>query len=210
MMLAGVRTMSQEQATRDLVGEPAEHAACWTREEFSRQAEAVSAPLFRLCLALCRSRDDAEDLLQNALVKAFIHRASYRGDAPFLSWLYGIVRNERAETVRMLARRRGLLRGALERFGVLFEDLTASAETSPEDNIIHHENADLVVARVQDLPEPYREVVWMCDIEELSYEDIAAALSIPIGTVKSRHARGRVRLRELLARGGEGNAGPNP
>lgn len=203
MLLTGLSTMAQEQAARELVGEPTAHAACWTREEFSRQAEAVSAPLFRLCLALCRSRDEAEDLLQNALVKAFIHRASYRGDAPFLSWLYGIVRHERAETVRVAARRRGLLRSAIERFGVLFEDLTASTETSPEDDILQSENADLVLTRVQDLPEPYREVVWMCDIEELSYEDIAAALSIPLGTVKSRHARGRVRLRELLGQGGE-------
>ncbi len=161
-------------------------------------AAPLTAPLFRLCLALCHSREEAEDLLQNALVKAFVHRESYRGDAPFLSWLYGIVRNERAELARTAARRRGLVRDAIDRFGLLFDDLTSSVDISPEASVIHAQDADELLALMRELPEAYREVVWMCDVEELSHELVAHALSIPIGTVKSRHARGRARLRVLI------------
>ncbi len=198
ILVTDTHAMAQEHAARELASDRVAPCSCSTREEFSRMAAPLTAPLFRLCLALCNSREEAEDLLQNALVKAFVHREAYRGDAPFLSWLYGIVRNERAETVRTAARRRGLIRNAVERFGLLFEDLVASGHASPESTAIQTQDADEILARVRDLPEAYREVVWMCDVEELSYELVAQALSIPLGTVKSRHARGRARLRTLI------------
>lgn len=198
MLLTDARTLAPEDIAGEVAAGRLERAGAWTREQFSRETAPLTPTLFRLCLALSHSREEAEDLLQNAMVKAFVHRASYRGDAPLLSWLYGIVRNERAESARMAARRRGLLSDAIERFGVLFDDLTSGDMPSPETFAIRGEDADALLAQLRELPEPYREVVWMCDIEELAYEAVADALSIPIGTVKSRHARGRARLRSLV------------
>ena len=59
-------------------------------------------------------------------------------------------------------------------------------------------DTESVLAGVRALPEPYRTVVWLCDIEELSYQEVSEALSLPLGTVKSRHARGHARLRTAM------------
>jgi len=192
------RAMAQERVSTQAAIERVDHSVLLTREDFSRATVPLRPALFRLCMALCRSREEAEDLLQNAMVKAFLHRASFRGEAPLVSWLYSIVRHERAESVRMGARRRGLLRNAFERFGLFLEDLVATPDETPEAIALKDESAEALLDAVRALPEPYREIVWMSDIEELSYEMIASALGIPLGTVKSRHARGRARLRTQL------------
>jgi RNA polymerase sigma-70 factor (ECF subfamily) len=200
-MITAVRLLpieTQEEAVRDIgVSE------VWSREEFQRAVRPLFPPLLRLCRTLADSPEAAEDLLQNALVKAFQHRSSYRAEAPLLGWLYGIVRNEHMDQVRHTARRRGLVRDALERFGTLFEDWFGNENgpnplPNPERSLEMMRDTESVLATVRALPEPYRSVVWLCDIEELSYQEVSEALSLPLGTVKSRHARGHARLRVAL------------
>ncbi len=201
-MIDAVRLLpieTRDESVRELVVSEA-----WSREEFQRAVRPLFPPLLRLCRTLADSPEAAEDLLQNALVKAFQHRASYRAEAPLLGWLYGIVRNEHLDSVRHTARRRGLVRDALERFGPLFEDWFGgenrpSPAPNPERSLELMRDTEAVLGCVRALPEPYRSVVWLCDIEELSYQEVSAALSLPLGTVKSRHARGHVRLRTALS-----------
>jgi len=208
-MISAVRLLpveTQEEAVREL-GSVTE---AWSREDFARAVRPLFPPLLRLCRTLADSPEAAEDLLQNALVKAFQHRASYRAEAPLLGWLYGIVRNEHMDTVRHTARRRGLVRNALERFGTLFEDWFGSENgpsllPNPERSLEMMRDTESVLAGVRALPEPYRTVVWLCDIEELSYQEVSETLSLPLGTVKSRHARGHARLRAAMCALGDLN-----
>jgi len=201
-MITAVRFLpvgTQQEAVRDL------GSACeaWSREDFARAVRPLFPPLLRLCRTLADTPEAAEDLLQNALVKAYQHRASYRAESPLLGWLYGIVRNEHMDSVRHTARRRGLVREALERFGTLFEDWFGNENgpsplPTPERSLELLRNTESVLSCVRGLPEPYRTVVWLCDIEELSYQEVSEALSLPLGTVKSRHARGHARLRTAM------------
>lgn len=170
----------------------------WTREHFTRDVTPLIPSVFRLCLALADSRSAAEDLLQSALVRAYAHRESFRGEGSLTAWLCCIARNEHAEQVRQTARRRGLVRGALERFGQLFEDWSSEPEAPPDGPLAIAEDSESVLSALRELPEPYRTAVWMCDVEEMSYQAASEALGIPVGTAKSRHARGRTKLRAVL------------
>ena len=90
------------------------------------------------------------------------------------------------------------------RFGTLFEDWFGSESgpsslPNPERSLELMRDTESVLAGVRSLPEPYRTVVWLCDIEELSYQEVSEALALPLGTVKSRHARGHARLRTAMS-----------
>ncbi len=176
--------------------------ANWTRASFTRHVSPHLPQLYRLALILSRDATEAEDLLQNSLVKAYVHRASYQGRGSLSAWLYGIVRNEHAEVMRSLKRRRSLLQAALERFGDLLDDLSSDnvAPSDPEVHAIVHEESTLLLDCLRRIPEPYRTVVHLCDVEERSYEEVSEVLDVPVGTVKSRHARGRVKLRKIFDR----------
>jgi RNA polymerase sigma-70 factor (ECF subfamily) len=200
-MITAVRTLPVE--TENTTAQTVAAVGTWSREEFARAVRPLFPALLRLCRTLADSPEQAEDLLQNALVKAYQHRAGYRAEAPLLGWLYGIVRNEHMDHVRHTARRRGLIRDAVDRFGAMFEDWFGSPNGSdraadPERALDARRDTAEVFNAMRELPEVYRSVVWLCDIEELSYQEVSDALSLPLGTVKSRHARGRARLRSAL------------
>lgn len=199
-MLSAVRLLPIE--TQD-AARSAEKCAevVWSREDFAKAVRPLFPPLLRLCRTLADNQEAAEDLLQNALVKAYQHRASYRAEAPLLGWLCGIVRNEHTDIVRQTARRRGLVRSALERFGTLFDDWFSQAgdlTDTPEHALALLRDTEAALGFLRMLPEPYRTVVWLCDVEDLSYQTVSETLSLPLGTVKSRHARGHAKLRSLL------------
>jgi RNA polymerase sigma-70 factor (ECF subfamily) len=162
--------------------------------------EAAIAPLmprlYRFCLTLCRDRAEADDLLQDGVVKAFLHADSFEGRGDLFGWLCGILRNQFVETRRAAARRRTLLDSVLEGCtSMLGSIFTGGSETpDPEAFTLQNEQATRLLECLHTLPEEFRLVVLLCDIEELSHEDVASILQIPIGTVKSRHARGRARL----------------
>ena len=166
------------------------------RERFEAEIQPLLPRLHRLCLTLCRDKQEAEDLLQDALVRAFLHRDSFEQRGSFLGWMCGIVRNQFLETRRAAARRRSLfdsvLEGASSVLGSLF---TGGVEQKdPEARLCSTQDAELMLRCLQALPEKFRWVVLLCDVEELGYEEVSAALGIPVGTVKSRHFRGRAQL----------------
>ncbi|WP_437931901.1 RNA polymerase sigma factor [Sorangium sp. So ce291] len=167
------------------------------RQVFEATVRPYLPQIYRVCLALCRDADEAEDLLQNSLVKAYIHAESFQGRSDPFAWICGIVRNEHLETVRTRLRRFSLLDAVLEGcasvLGTLFTG--GSEEPSPEERAIYSEQWDTLLVCMRSLPEDHRMVVLLCDVEEFSYERVSEILEIPIGTVKSRHARGRARLR---------------
>jgi RNA polymerase sigma-70 factor (ECF subfamily) len=152
--------------------------------------------LHRFCLTLCREREEAEDLLQESLVRAFLHRDSFLGRGSLLGWLCGIIRNQFIENRRAVARRSSLLDRVLEgASSVLGSLFTGGAEQpDPEAQACDSEQAALLHRCLHELPEKFRLVVLLCDVEELGYEEVASILEVPVGTVKSRHFRGRSQL----------------
>ena len=175
------------------------------RLRFQSEVAPLLPQLHRLCLTLCRQPQEAEDLLQDALVRAFLYRETFQARGAFFGWLCGIVRNQFSENRRAQARRRSLmervLAGASSVLGSVFTGGTE--QPSPELQACHSQQASVLLRCLHELPEKFRLVVLLCDVEELGYEEVASILGVPVGTVKSRHFRGRaqlgVALKSLLA-----------
>lgn len=179
----------------------------WTREQFQREVQPHLPRLYRMCLALCRNGEDAEDLLQNSLMKAYVGRASFEGRGSLAGWLFGIVRHEHDEHVRINARRRSLVARAIEQCAIAVEDLLSAPTPDPETWVGLDQQGAVLMECLQTIPEPYRMVLWLCDVEELPQAEVASVLGIAEGTVKSRHARGRARLRAAYERRSQGDRG---
>jgi RNA polymerase sigma-70 factor, ECF subfamily len=169
------------------------------RLRFESEVELLMPRLYRLCLALCRSRQEAEDLLQEALVRAFLHRNSFRGQGSYFGWLCKVVRSQFMEGRRNAARRGGLLESMLGGATAVMGWLVGGEErVDPEVAACQSQQGAMLLRCLHRLPEKFRMVVLLCDVEELGYEEVAGILGVPVGTVKSRHSRGRVQLGEAF------------
>ncbi|QRO00230.1 RNA polymerase sigma factor [Archangium violaceum] len=166
------------------------------RARFEAEVDSLVPRLHRFCLTLCRDRQEAEDLLQEALIRAYLHRESYRQRGSFFGWLCGIARHQFIETRRASARRRSLLDSVLEGATSVLGSLFAGGvdQPDPETRVCQSQEAELLLRCLHALPEKFRLVVLLCDVEELGYEEVAQVLGLPVGTVKSRHFRGRALL----------------
>ncbi|WP_338871239.1 RNA polymerase sigma factor [Myxococcus stipitatus] len=169
------------------------------QERFEAAMEPLLPRLHRFCLALCRSRQEAEDLLQDTLVRAYLS-GDAREPGSRLGWLCRIARNQFLENRRSLARRRSLLESVMEGASAVMGSLFAGGveQPDPEARLCRSEEAELLLGCLHALPEKFRLVVLLCDVEDLPYEEVSRVLSLPVGTVKSRHSRGRARLGELF------------
>lgn len=159
--------------------------------------EAAALPLFdrlyNLAHWLTGDRTEAEDLVQETFVKALKGLRSFQEGTNFRAWIFTIMRNS------FLTSRTGLRM----RSTVFLDDEECNIEllshsVTPEFVALQHENSHLVMNAIADLPILYREVLLLCEMEELSYKEIAQVLAVPIGTVMSRLARARNLLRQTL------------
>ena len=150
---------------------------------------------------IVRNRDEAEDVVQDAYLRAFRAYARFDGVA-VKPWLLTIVRNAAFRSLQKRRRSGGVL--------VLGEDLRSgenlnplevpSSERSPELELVAEGERRQLLAALDGLSEPYREVVVLRELEGLAYTEIARAVGAPVGTVMSRLSRGRAELRRMLAR----------
>src|SRR5688572_29450295 len=163
----------------------------------SFEAEALTYldGLYRAALRLTRVPADAEDLVQETYLRAFRASESFEPDTNLRAWLFTILHN----TARNRARDR-----AREPVTVDSEAVDRAADTrpgradTPETILLRDTLAPELQAAIDDLPETFRQAVWLRDVEEFSYAEIAAMMEIPIGTVMSRISRGRRMLFERL------------
>jgi RNA polymerase sigma-70 factor (ECF subfamily) len=167
--------------------------ASWTPPSWEQVVQEHSARVYRLAYRLTGNRQDAEDLTQEVFVRVFRSLSSYT-PGTFEGWLHRITTNLFLDQVRRKQR---------IRFDSLPEDagdrLAGSGDLAPE-RAWEHNNLDHDVQRALDtLPPEFRAAVVLCDIEGLSYEEIAATLGVKLGTVRSRIHRGRAQLRQALA-----------
>jgi RNA polymerase sigma-70 factor (ECF subfamily) len=164
----------------------------------SFEAEALTYldGLYRAALRLTRVPADAEDLVQETYLRALRASDSFEPDTNLRAWLFTILHN----TARNRARDR-----ARERVTVDSDTVDRAADTgpgaaaeTPETLLLRDTLAPELQAAIDDLPDTFRQAVWLRDVEEFSYAEIAAMLEIPLGTVMSRISRGRRMLFERL------------
>ncbi len=156
--------------------------------------ETYKGAVYRTALAMTRDESAAEDILQECFIRLYTYAASLDPDRPLRPWLYRVTLN----LVRDWSRRRRLGRPIED----LMEWFSALAAPTPsmEGEVERNEAIALVRKVVDALPAAHREVVVLFYLEELSLEEIAEALDIPVGTVKSRLHYARRRLRESVQR----------
>lgn len=163
------------------------------RGSFEELAMPLFDQLYNFAHWLAQNREEAEDLVQETYVKALKAFSSFQQGTNFRAWMYRILRNT------FLTSRTGL--SATRTVSLDDEDnapVQVETFTTPETILIERSNQDLVQAAIAELPVNFREVLLLCEVEEMSYQEIADTLSIPMGTVMSRLSRARCALRELL------------
>ena len=172
------------------------------RDAFDRLVERVRGQAFHAARSLVGSRDDALELSQEAFLKTYRARATYRDGDPFLPWFHRILRN----TCYSFLRKRGRVkkRTTSPGFGddnaADFEwELVDEDVPSPSEALERDERTQLFWRAFRSLSTRDREVLGLRHFEELSYQEIADTLEIPIGTVMSRLYHARRRLRDGVA-----------
>lgn len=162
--------------------------------------------VFGLCFRMCRSASDAEDLAQEAFVRAYNSLDKFDGRARFYTWLFRIAVNvtisERRRSARKpmkLATDLGRSDGANDRAANPGLGSVSDDGISAEDRAMQKEQAEIVLAALADLDEEQRCIVTLRDMQSLGYDEIAEVMNIPVGTVKSRLHRARLALRRRLA-----------
>ncbi|HEV2342797.1 MAG TPA: RNA polymerase sigma factor SigE [Actinocrinis sp.] len=164
----------------------------WAPPSWDEVVRTHSARVYRLAYRLTGDRHDAEDLTQEVFVRVFRSLSSYT-PGTFEGWLHRITTNLFLDSVRRKSKIRfeGLAEDAADRL--------AGREPTPAQAFFdNHLDADIERALAELAPE-FRAAVVLCDIEGLSYEEIAATLGVKLGTVRSRIHRGRSQLRAALA-----------
>ena len=159
--------------------------------------EELAVPLFNQLYNfahwLTQNREEAEDLVQETYAKALKGFSSFRLGSNFRAWMFRILRNT------FLTSRTGLKATMTLSLDSEEDEPEMAAEgDTPETILIERSNCQLVQSAIDELPVYFREVLLLCDMEEMSYQEIAETLSIPIGTVMSRLSRARKTLRDVL------------
>ena len=157
--------------------------------------------IYFLIYSLLRNQSEAEDAAQETAIKAYVNLGSYRGDSQFRTWVLSIARNEGLGRLRKLASRRedSLDAETDEQTGDYTPAVLTSWREVPAEALERKELGEILRRAVDGLPEIYRNVVLLRDIEEMDGRETAAALGITEGAVKVRLHRGRALLQRALA-----------
>jgi RNA polymerase sigma-70 factor, ECF subfamily len=170
---------------------------------FDRLVNLHADRVFNLTYRMLACRADAEDAAQEAFLRAYTGLRRFRRGAAFSTWLYRIAINVCLDELKRRHNRPQpftALQHEDDIAGAGLEELAATtAADDPVEIVSAHAEKAAVEQALADLPDDQRAVVVMCDLEELTYEEAAVALSTNVGTIKSRLHRARHRLRELLS-----------
>jgi len=157
--------------------------------------------IFRLALHITQNREDAEDVLQETFLKAFEHLNQFQGNSKFYTWIVRIAVNQ---ALMKLRKRKSDRSVSLDEQLDTGEDTVAREiaawDENPEQRYSREELNQILTSAVDDLTPIYRAVFVLRDIEELSTEETAEALSLSVPAVKSRLLRARLQLRDKLTR----------
>lgn len=171
------------------------------RAEFDRLVERYHKQAYNIAYRMTGNHADAEDLTQEAFVRAFRFFGNYRRDWPFDNWLYKIMSNLFVDDLRR--RPKAHLQSLdqpldLSGSGDVYLEIP-DAGANPERMVMSHELDEHIQRALNGLPNDFRMTVILADIEGMSYEEISVAMKCSLGTVRSRLHRGRKLLRAKIA-----------
>ncbi len=173
------------------------------REAFGLLVSKYQRKLLRLVMRMVRDPAEAEDVTQEAFIKAYRALPGFRGDSAFYTWLYRIGINTAKNYLLANKRRAPTTTPFDAEESESFEEASLLREVNtPENELMSKQVVDVVQKSLQQLPEDLRNALTLREIEGLSYEEIASAMNCPVGTVRSRIFRAReavaANLRPLL------------
>ena len=167
------------------------------REAFGQLVERYQHRLFHSLVHLLGSTEDAQDAAQDALILAFEKLGTFRGESQFYSWLFRIAYNSAVSSKRKTGPMSVSLEARRDASGLEPADLNPSTE--PSFGLDVSDRQRLVQQALGELSEEFREAIVLKEVEQMSYEEIAEVVGIPLGTVRSRIHRARMELRQKLA-----------
>ncbi len=194
--------MSNSEITRELgCGMGSEYYSALT-ELFEQRRDG----LVRIALHIMRNQEEAEDVVQEAALKAFVKLRSFRGDSQIGTWIAAIVRHSAINRLRSPSRRRELsLDTPMTEHQDVFACIASDTRGDPEQSCVQHELSEIVRSEIEGLRCSYRAAVRLCDLEGHSYIEAAEAMNLNLPNFKGRLHRGRRilqrRLRERLLAG---------
>ena len=145
--------------------------------------------------------DRSEDLVQDTFIKLYTHKNSYQEIAKFSTWLYTIAANLARTELRKIKRRKTFSVSELSSDDK--EYIISSEEIDQSEEHLSQNFETKIQSALSDLPDDFKTIIILRDIQELSYDEISKIVDLPLGTVKSRINRGRLKLQELLKKKGE-------
>ncbi len=160
---------------------------------FEELAMPLFARLYNFAHWLTQDRASAEDLVQESYMKALRGFCSYQQGTNFRAWMYRILRNT------FLTTQAGLKASSSVSLDSDDETIEPTVPETPESVLLAHVERKMIQDALEKLPVKFREIILLCDFEEMSYQEIGETLGIPMGTVMSRLSRARTAMRELLA-----------
>ena len=169
------------------------------RDAFNELFEKYENRVINIAYGMLSDRDDACDAAQEVFIKVYRNISLFRENSLLSTWIYRITSNVCNDILRKRQRSANTIsiNAALDDDGRT-KELPDSAPL-PEEFAEHNEAQRAVRKAISELSDEYREIITLCDIEDMSYDDIANVLNCPVGTVKSRLNRARKSLRKILS-----------
>ncbi len=179
----------------------------WVKEALSGKEDAFASliadhepALYALCLRMTRHHQDAQDVAQTSILKAWRSLSSFQGESSFYTWLYRLTHNTCIDFLRQRQRQSTnlvSLDATLEQ-----GDRLPDPHLLPEENTLQRERRDQLYQALEALSHEHRVILLQRELDGLSYQEIAELTGLSLGTVKSRLARARLALRETLLQSG--------
>lgn len=172
------------------------------QDAFASLMTSYEKPIYNLCLRMCRNTEDAEELTQTAFLKAWSALPRFQEDSTFFTWLYRLAKNTCIDFLRQEGRRNGTLHTVSleqeDQSSVVIPDL----RYLPEEEALKRDLRQSLLRALDELSPEHRSILIQRELDGLSYQEIADLLELELGTVKSRIARARLSLRQILLRDG--------
>ena len=155
--------------------------------------------MYAVTLRMCANREDAQDCLQDAMLRVYRSIGGFKGQSSFSTWVYRITMNTCLDELRRRKTRNASSLDTMLEGGWSPTD----GENGPEKQAVASEQRRVLNSAIADLPEDMRSAIVLRDVQGFSYEEIAEMLEVNIGTIKSRISRGREKLRQILRENAE-------
>lgn len=168
------------------------------QDAFGEIVELYKDKVFQLCYRILGNRQEAEDIAQEAFIRAYVNISSFKTHLKFSTWIYRIATNLCIDRIRKKKPDYYLDAEVPGTEGLNMYSQVAAGTDLPEKEFESMELQEVIQAEISKLPEKYRSVIVLKYIEELSLNEISEILDLPLGTVKTRIHRGREALRQQL------------